>query len=252
MTIENPFSLEGKTILITGASSGIGRATAIECSKLGATTILVGRNEERLIDTYKNLSNQELQHQYFVCDLSNNADVETLCNTIVNINGLVLCAGINKNAPIPFCSREKFNNIFDINYFSAIEILRLLFKKKVLLEHASVVAIASIGGIFKYTYGNAIYGASKSALNATMKYAAREFANKMIRVNTICPGMVETPFINNGTVTEEQHHKDMEAYPLKRYGHPKDIAYGVVYLLSDAASWITGQNIVIDGGITIV
>ena len=114
------------------------------------------------------------------------------------------------------------------------------------------MAIASIGGVFKYTFGNAIYGASKSALNTTMKYAAREFASRMIRVNTICPGMVETPFIKGGIVTDEQHDKDMESYPLKRYGRPQDIAFGAVYLLSDAASWITGQNMVIDGGITIV
>ena len=163
-----------------------------------------------------------------------------------------MCAGINKNAPIPFCSRDKYDAIFDVNFFATVELLRLLYKKRLLQNNSSVVAIASVGGVFKYTFGNAIYGASKSALNTTMKYAAREFASRKIRVNTICPGMVETPFIKSGTATEEQHQKDMESYPLKRYGFPNDIAYGVLYLLSDAASWITGQNLVIDGGSTIV
>lgn len=252
MTIENPYSLEGKTVLVTGAGSGIGRATSIECSKLGATMVLVDINPDTVNETLGMLANQELSHRFLVCDLTSTEDVNSLCEQVTELNGIVLCAGINKNSPIPFCTRDKYDKIFDINFFSTVEVLRLLYKKKRIVKNASVVAIASIGGVFKYTFGNAIYGASKSALNATMKYAAREFASRMIRVNTICPGMVETPFIKGGVVTDEQHDKDMESYPLKRYGRPQDIAFGAVYLLSDAASWITGQNMVIDGGITIV
>lgn len=252
MTIENPYTLEGKVVLVTGAGSGIGRTTSIQCSKLGATMVLVDINPVTVKETLGMLANQELDHSSLVCDLTNPEDINSLCEQVTGLNGIVMCAGINNNSPIPFCTREKYDKIFDVNFFSTVEVLRLLYKKKRIMNNASVVAIASIGGVFKYTFGNAIYGASKSALNTTMKYAAREFASRKIRVNTICPGMVETPFIKSGTVTDEQHEKDMESYPLKRYGHPQDIAFGVIYLLSDAASWITGQNMVIDGGITIV
>lgn len=252
MTIENPYSLEGKTILVTGAGSGIGRATAIKCSKLGATLLLVDINSDSVNSTLENLANQQLEHRCFVCDLTDYESLDKLCSEVYGLEGAVLCAGINKNSPIPFCTREKIDRIFGVNFYSSVELIRLLYKKKKLNKYSSIVMIASIGGVFKYTFGNAIYGASKSALNTMMKYAAREFASRMIRVNTICPGMIETPLIHSGIVTDEQHQKDMEQYPLKRYGKPEDIANGVVYLLSDAASWITGQSIVIDGGATLL
>ena len=129
--------------------------------------------------------------------------------------------------------------------------MRLLYKKKKLNKSASIVILASLGGTAVYSGGNCIYGASKAALNSVMKFCAKEFAPRKIRVNSICPGMVDTPLIHRGTVSEAQLQEDMLRYPLKRYGKPEDIAYAVVYLLSDAASWMTGQSMVLDGGMSI-
>ena len=244
----NPFSLEGKTILIKGASSGIGRATAIECSKMGATLIICGRNEKRLKETLNSLEGEG--HTTFVGDLTEQDNIEGLVNSCSNVDGVVLSAGRGLTLPFNFSSREKFDEIFNINFFSPIELLRLLNKKKKIANNGSVVTIVSIGGTGRYAVGNSIYGASKAALNSMVHFCAQELSGRLIRVNGVCPGMVETPLIRRGTLTDEQLKEDMGKYPLKRYGKPEDVAMGVIYLLSDAASWVTGHSLVIDGGIT--
>ena len=244
----NPFSLEGKTILVTGASSGIGQASAIEASRLGAKVIVCGRNSERLAQTLSLLEGND--HSSFEGDLLEQDVVERLVKETPNLDGVVLSAGKGLTLPFPFCTREKFDDIFNINFFSPVELLRLLTKKKKLNQNSSVVIIVSIGGTHVHSVGNSIYGASKSALQTMVNFTAMELAPKKIRVNGICPGMVNTPLIHRGTLTEEQLQADMDRYPLKRYGEPKDIAYGAVYLLSDASSWITGTSLVIDGGVT--
>ena len=151
-------------------------------------------------------------------------------------------------SPFTFCSREKYNNVFDINFFAPVELLRLLIKKKKLNREASVVFVSSIGGNGSYNLGNAVYGASKAALNSTMKFCAKELADKRIRVNSVCPGMVDTEFIRNSAFSEEQLKTEVEKYPLKRFGNPLDIANGIIYLLSNASSWVTGISLTIDGG----
>lgn len=244
----NPFSLEGKTILVTGASSGIGRATAIECSKMGAKLIICGRNRERLEETISNLYGND--HQVFEGDLLQNDVLDNLISVVPQLDGVVLSAGKGLTLPFQFASREKFDDIFNINFFSPLELLRLLVKKKKFNSNSSVVFIVSIGGVRRFAVGNSIYGASKAALHSMINFTANELAVKKIRVNGICPGMVETPLIRRGTLTDEQLKEDMDKYPLKRYGKPEDIAYGAIYLLSEASSWMTGQSIVIDGGIT--
>ena len=250
ITNYNPFSLEGKKILITGASSGIGKETAVSCSKMGAEVIISGRNEERLQQTYNELLPNS-SHQQICADLTTEDGMEHLISLMPHLDGVVLCAGKGLTLPLQFATREKFNDIFDINFFAPVELLRLLYKKKLLNKEASVVFVSSIGGVRCTLPGNSIYGASKSAFNSIMKYSAREFAQRRIRVNSVCPGMVETPLIYRGTLTSEDFNKDMEQYPLKRYGKPSDIANGIVYLLSDASSWMTGQSLVIDGGRTL-
>lgn len=244
----NPFSLEGKTILVTGASSGIGKETAISCSKMGASVIITARNQERLQETFNELEGNN--NKQFLADLTNQEELENLVNQVGNIDGLVLCAGRSRSLPVLFSTREKFDEIFDVNFFSPVETLRLLAKKKRLQPNSAVVILVSIGGTGRWTPGNAIYGSSKAALKSMVQYFAVELAPKKIRVNGICPGMVETPLIHHGTLTQEQLDEDRDKYPLKRYGQPIDIANGVVYLLSDASSWLTGQSIVIDGGLT--
>ena len=245
----NPFSLEGKTLLITGASSGIGQATAIECSKLGAKVIITARNEERLKETLSKMEGEG--HQFFIAEQTNTEEVMNLVSELPQLNGVVLCAGKGMTLPFPFCTREKYDDIFNVNYFAPVELLRLLVKKKKLVQNSSVVFVSSIGGIKSFSLGNGVYGASKAAINSTMKFCARELAAKKIRVNSINPGMVNTKLIKGGAISEEQHQLDMQKYPLKRYGEPEEIAYGIIYLLSDASAWVTGHALIIDGGVTI-
>ncbi len=244
----NPFSLKGKTVLVTGASSGIGQATAVECAQMGAEVVITGRDTERLQATADLLGNPKAQ---IVADLTSQEDVERLIAALPPLDGAVLCAGNSTTLPLQFGSREKFDEMFNVNFFAPVELLRLIYKKKVLQKGASVVLIASIGGTHSFMPGNGVYGASKAALNSLMKYAAREYASRKIRVNSICPGMVDTPLIHRGTITEEQLAEDAKRYPLGRYGKPDDIANGAVYLLSDASSWLTGHDLVIDGGFSI-
>lgn len=247
----NPFSLAGKTILVTGASSGIGQTTAIVCSQMGATVVITGRDEERLQATFDQLAAAQEEHVKLLADLTIPDEVDRLVASLPPLDGAVLCAGNSTTLPLQFGSREKFNEMFDVNFFAPVELLRLMYKKKVLQKGASVVLIASIGGTHSFMPGNGVYGASKAALNSVMKYAAREYASRKVRVNSICPGMVDTPLIHRGTITENQLAEDAKRYPLGRYGRPEDIANGAVYLLSDASSWLTGHDLVIDGGFSV-
>ena len=244
----NPFSLEGKSILITGASSGIGQATAIECSKMGAKLIITGRDQDRLQKTLDSLDGEG--HQSFICELTSQTEIESLVSNISSLNGLVLCAGRSRSLPILFSTREKFDDIFNVNFFAPVELMRLLCKKKKLTKDSSAVFVVSVGGTKIWSPGNATYGASKAALQAMVNYYAVELGHKRIRVNGVSPGMVETPLIHHGTYTQEQLDADKLKYPLERYGQPIDVAHAINFLLSDAASWITGHCLVIDGGIT--
>lgn len=249
--INHLFSLDGKTVLVTGASSGIGKETAIMCSHMGARVVVTARNAERLSETYSELNPEVEGHAMILADLTVKEDVDRLMAELPSLDGLVLCAGNSTTLPLQFGSRDKFDSMFDVNFFAPVELLRLVYKKKVLAKGASVVMIASIGGTHSFMPGNGVYGASKAALNSIMKYAAREYASRKVRVNSICPGMVDTPLIHRGTITEEQLAEDCKKYPLGRYGKPEDIASGVIYLLSDASCWVTGHDMVIDGGFSI-
>ncbi len=246
----NPFSLEGKTILVTGASSGIGQGCAVMISQMGAKVIVCGRDENRIQQTLNMLKGDG--HTSFMGDLTDTATIEKLITDVPSLDGAVFSAGITMTAPFTFSTREKFDKVFDVNFFSPIELLRLLIKKKKLVNGGSAVFISSIGGNFVSSVGNCIYGASKASINSMVKVCALELAPKKIRINAVCPGMVETALVKKfaENITEEDMQKDLALYPLKRYGQPEDIAGGVVYLLSDAASWVTGQAICIDGGIT--
>ena len=245
----NPYSLEGKTVLLTGASSGIGQATAIECSKLGAKVIITARNEERLDENLNALEGDG--HRKIVADLTIEEDLKKVVEDAGRLNGLVLSAGRGYSRPIPFCSREEFNNVMEINFFSSVELMRLLLKKRNIVKGSSIVFVSSVGGTRNYGVANGIYSASKAALDAIMKTTAKEMGIKKIRVNSVNPGMVHTKLIHGGAISEEQLLVDQKKYPLQRYGEPREIALGIVYLLSDAASWITGHRLIIDGGVTI-
>lgn len=243
----NPFSLEGKTILITGASSGIGRSVAIECARLGATLVLTGRNERNLHETLQSLEGEK-EHQVVVADLSNEEDVNKLVMSLPSLDGLVCNAGVGKMLPVQFYSLDVLEEVFGINVFAPMLLIKLLVRKKKLKNPSSVVFTASISGYSNVVPANGIYGASKSALSAYMKYAALELAGKGIRCNAVHPGRIQTPLIENRLLSEEDVAKDVDMYPLKRYGKPEEVAHAIIYLLSDAAAWVTGTNLVIDGG----
>lgn len=245
----NPFSLEGKTILVTGASSGIGRATAIECSKMGAKVIITARNENRLLQTLQDLEGEG--HQMILCDLSNENAIDMMVAELSEIHGLVNNAGFTKLLPVQFISSGDINSIFQVNTVAPMILLQKLLKKKKLKKGASVVFTSSMAGLGFSTVGNSMYSASKGAISAFIRCVALELAPKTIRVNSVCPAMVDTGIIDSGTVSQEQLEADMKNYPLGRYGKPNDIAWAMVYLLSDASSWITGDNFVIDGGVTL-
>lgn len=245
----NPFSLHGKTLLITGASSGIGKATAILASKMGANVVLVARDHQRLDETLSQLFGEG--HMVFPAELTDQVQLNSLVDSVCTLDGAVFCAGKGLTLPVQFCDREHFDEIFNVNFFSTVELMRLLYKKRKISKNASVVILASMGGTRVFSGGNGIYGASKAALDSFMKFAAKEFAARKVRVNSICPAMVDTPLIHRGTVTEEQLAEDAARYPLKRYGQPADIANAVVFLLSDASSWITGTSMIVDGGLSI-
>lgn len=245
----NPFSLEGKTIFVTGASSGIGREISVQCSKMGAKLIITGRNEDRLKETMSML--EGANNSYLIADLTDDGAIKDLVASLPILDGVVLCAGKGGTTPILFATPDKFQDIFKTNFFSPIELIRLIVKSKKIKKESSVVNIVSIGGTHSFNPGNSIYGTSKAAYNSMIKFLALEFAPKKIRVNGICPGMVETPLIKPETLTQEQLDIDKDSYLLKRYGKPEDVAYCAIYLLSDASSWVTGQSIIIDGGKTV-
>lgn len=246
----NPFSLIGKTILVTGASSGIGRETAISCAKMGASIILNARNQERLEETLNMLEGDG--HSIISGDVTDDATLAEIIGAMPTIDGMVLCAGMAINLPVQFCDREHMDKLFNLNFFSTVELMRLIYKKKKINKGGSIVFIDSVGGITRFAPGGAIYGATKAALSAYAKFCAREFSTRKIRVNCICPGMIDTPLIHRGTITEEQLKEDEKRYPCGRYGQPEDVANGVIYLLSDASSWVTGTNLFIDGGLSTI
>jgi len=250
--MNNPFSLEEKTILVTGASSGIGKATAVECSKMGANVIITGRNEERLSETFEELQGDK--NQKFVCDLTSQENMEELVKQVPNLDGIVHCAGIGDNhSPFQFVSEEKLKTVFDINFFAPALLSKTLVKTKKVQNGASIVFISSIMGNNLLRVASSVYAASKSAVAAIAKGMALDLAPKKIRVNSVLPGRIETPMITlESELTDEQRDIDIKTYPLKRYGKPEEVAYAAIYLLSDASCWVTGSNLTIDGGLTLL
>lgn len=246
----NPYSLEGKTILVTGASSGIGKATAIECSKLGARVIITGRDEARLQQTLSSLEGEG--HVVIAAGLGEDDGIRFLVERVPVLNGIVHAAGISDTVLFQFLKKERLENIFNINFFAPVVLSQLLLKKKLLRKGGSIVFLSSIDGPITAHIGNSMYSATKGALSAMMRNMSIELASKGIRVNAVLPGMTETPLIHNVDITQEQLNKDMELYPLKRYADPREIAWAIIYLLSDASTFTIGANLVVDGGFTVL
>ena len=246
----NPFTLVGKTLFITGASSGIGRATAIECAKMGAMLIITGRNKARLNESFCKLEGKG--HQQFTAELSATENIEELVSKLPALDGIVHCAGIAEPLPFQFLNSEKLKNVLDINFTAPSILTQQLLKAKKVNKNASIVFISSVSGVYCSSVGGSAYSASKGAINGLAKGMALDLAAKSIRVNCVNPGMIKTNIFEGGTITEEQLADDVKKYPLKRYGLPEEVSYAVIYLLSDASKWVTGSNLLIDGGYTLL
>ena len=248
----NPFSLEGKTILVTGASSGIGRQCAIDCSKMGAKVVAIGRNQERLDSAVAEMEGKGVSYSY---DLANLDGIKDLIATIVEmhgkLDGFIHAAGIEVTNPVKLSKPEAYESLFHVNCISAFEIVKNLCGIKTFNKGGSIVMISSISGVIARK-GLSAYAASKGALMSAARVMALEMAPREIRVNTVSPGTILTPMMQMvlDAMKEEDRQKRVEGFPLG-LGQTTDISNACIYLLCDASRWVTGQNIIVDGGYTI-
>ena len=246
----NPFSIEGKTVFITGASSGIGRATAIECSKMGAVLFISGRNPIGLQETFDKL--EGIGHVQILADLDSASDIPLIVDQLSSLDGVVHCAGLTKTIPFQFIDEKELAAIMQVNFMAPTLISQALIKKRKLNKGASIVFISSVSGVYCSSVAGSMYSASKGAINGLVKGMALDLASKGIRVNSVTPGMIDTSFFSEGAITEELLKEDIKRYPLNRYGKPEEVAHSIIYLLSDATKWVTGSNLLIDGGYTLL
>jgi len=238
--------LTGKTILVTGASSGIGRGIAICCAQRGAIVVITGRNESRLKETLSQMPGEG--HNMIVCDLTRTEVLKQFSEDLPQLDGIVHCAGIGQRIPAKLLTEADVNNVLNVNFKAPVLLQATLLQSKKVKKGASIVFVASIAS-WSPSVGNSIYSASKGAIISYANCLSLELAPRMIRVNCISPAMVWTDLINNDGVTDEQLREDESRYPLKRYGRPEDIANLATYLLSDESSWMTGSNVKISGGV---
>ena len=247
----NPFSLAGKTVLITGGAGGIGRATALTCIQQGARVILTDIREDALQTVLSSLPASQTgdPNLCFTADLTDAEQLAALVDFCPALDGLVCNAGVMKLTLTQFITEEELTRIQRINLNAPILLTRSLLKKKKIKKGGSIVFTASAAGVYRVSIGNGIYATTKCGIDAFMRTVALEFGPKGIRCNSVNPGMVETALI--GSFTEEEKQKEMQNYPLRRFAQPEDIANGIVYLLSDASSFVTGTALKIDGGMTL-
>ena len=247
----NPFSLEGKTVLVTGASSGIGRQCAIDCSKMGAKVVAIGRNKERLNEVVMEMEGRGVSYSF---DLGNTEEIKELLTTIVEENGkldgFIHAAGIELTNPVKLTKSDDYKALFQVNCLSAFEIIKNL-GVKTFNKGGSMVLISSISGVIA-RMGLSAYAASKGALMSAARVMALELSLREIRVNTVSPGTIHTPMMQKvlDEMGEEERKKRVEGFPLG-LGRTTDISNACIYLLSDASRWVTGQNLIVDGGYTI-
>ena len=249
--MKNPFSLEGKTILITGGAGGIGSATARACVEMGARVVLTDIREDALKSVIESLPAPSCggENLYFTADLTNPEELDALVAFCPSLDGMVCNAGVMKLTLTQFITEEELSRIQRINLNAPMLLTRSILKKKKLGRGGSIVFTASAAGIYRVSIGSSIYATTKCGIDAFMRTVALEFGPKGIRCNSVNPGMVETALI--GSFTEEEKEKERQNYPLRRFAQPEDIANGIVYLLSDASAFVTGTALKIDGGMTL-
>jgi len=240
------FDLKGKTFFVTGASSGIGYEVCKTISLLNGHFIAVARRKE-LLEALVSECNST-NNSFIVADLSLTEEVKRVANSIEKIDGVVHAAGFAKLAGLKFYKENLLNEMRSIHYDSIVMLMSFLTRGKKLNSNSSIVLIASIAANFGMK-GNGIYAGIKGALVSISRVWANELANQKIRVNCVSPGMVRTEIAKEteSLVSKEAIEEDEKKYPLG-YGLPEDVANPVVFLLSDASKWITGQNLILDGG----
>lgn len=246
----NPFSLEGKTVIVTGASSGIGKATAILCAEMGAKVVALGRNEQRLAETMAQLQGEG--HVLSAFDLNDEKAMDAAIAALSLIDGVACCAGVANMNPFQFVAKEEMDRVFSANFFSPVMLVNKLLKAKKLQKGSSVVFVSSVDGPKVVHAGNSVYSASKSALVGMARNMAVDLVGKKIRVNSVLPGTTDTEMIRTANVTEEILQETAKTLPMKRFATPQEIANAIVFLLSDASSYITGAELLVDGGSSIV
>ncbi len=242
----NPFSLAGKTVLVTGASSGIGRGIAVACSKMGAKVIINGRNEAKLESTASLMADGSAT--IMLGDLTDNAKMVSLVGALPKLDGIVHCAGIGQRIPCKSIKEEDVDGVIGVNFKAPVLLQAEILRQKKINKGGSVVFIASISS-WSPSMGNSVYSASKGAIISYANCLALELAPRQIRVNCISPAMVWTDLILADGTDEQKLKEDESRYPLKRYGRPEDIAHLAIYMLSDASTWMTGSNVKITGGV---
>ena len=249
-----PFSLADKVILVSGASSGIGRQCAISCSEMGARVIILGRDLERLDETLA-ATKEPTRHLSYSIDLLDHDKVEVVIKDAVarvgKMHGLINCAGVSTTLPLKMLNSKKMDLFFQTNVYSAINLTRVVSKQSNIADGgASIIFISSVMGVVGEV-GKSLYGMTKGALLAASKSLALELAPKKIRVNCISPGVVVTPMSKNAVYSkDEESLARIKSYHPLGLGKAEDVASTCLFLLSDEARWITGTNICVDGGYT--
>lgn len=245
-------NLSNKTILVIGACSGIGKGIVTSLDQAGARLLLHGRNLHKLQDLQNTLINRN-EHTTCIGDLSNDASMEEMVSSLPTLDGLIYNAGVIKTLPVKYITRPAIEEIFNVNVFGGMLLVKLLSKQKKINQGASLCFISSIAARYVHV-GNSIYSASKGALNSFVRSIALELAPRQIRVNSISPGLIETKLIDHigaGIVNDEKLQDHLKNYPLGRYGMPEDVGGLAVFLMSNVSSWMTGTDITLDGGYSI-
>ena len=241
----SPFNLTGKTILVTGASSGIGQAVAIACSQMGANMVITGRNKDRLDSTLAQMKPGE--HLIIAAELTKDDERCDLVAQLPKLDGIVHCAGVGSRVPCKSVDQNSIDSVMKPNFEAPVLLQAAILSQKKLNKGSSVVFIASRAASSP-SMGNAVYSASKGAIMSYAKCLALELSSRQIRVNCICPAMIWTDLILRDGLSKEELEEAQLKYPLKRFGKPDDVANLALYLLSDASSWMTGSNIDLSGG----
>lgn len=250
----DPFSLSGKTVVVSGASSGIGKQCAIDCSKMGAKVVLLARNEKRLKETQEQMTGDG--HLSFCLDLTDFSLVEKTVGQIVvevgPIDGIINCAGISTTRSLKLTDAQMMDDFFHTNVYSAIALSKFFCKRgNINKTGASIVFLSSVMGVVGEK-GKSLYSMTKGALLSTARSLACEYAERKIRFNCISPGVVITPINQNlPHISNPTQRNELESKHLLGFGETTDVSNACIFLLSDASRWITGQNLIVDGGYTV-